>query len=248
MQSPRPHPDSAGLHLAIIMDGNGRWAAERGLPRSAGHAAGVEAMRRVVTAARARGIGTLTLFAFSSDNWERPRDEVDALMRLLREGLAREVERCVAGGVRLAIVGRRDRLPPAMAEVVARAEEVTRGGRAMRLRIALDYSARGAILAAARLAPARPVSREEFDSLLGLVLHDPEPVHAVDLLVRTGGEQRLSDFLLWECAYAELWFTDRMWPEFGEADLDEALAEFCRRERRFGRVPGAAASGSAGGR
>jgi undecaprenyl diphosphate synthase len=248
MQNTRSQPVPAGLHLAIIMDGNGRWAAARGLPRSAGHAAGVEAMRRVVTAARTRGLGTLTLFAFSSDNWERPRDEVDALMRLLSEGLEREVGRCVANGVRLSVIGRRDRLTPAVAEVIGRAEEATRGGKAMRLRIALDYSARGAILGAARLCAARTASPEEFESLLGLVLHDPEPVHAVDLLIRTGGEQRLSDFLLWECAYAELWFSERMWPEFSNADLDAALADFCRRERRFGRLPPVAESGAAGGR
>jgi undecaprenyl diphosphate synthase len=247
MQSTRSRSTAAGLHLAIIMDGNGRWAAARGLPRSAGHAAGVEAMRRIVTAARARGLGTLTLFAFSSDNWERPREEVDALMRLLREGLEHEVERCVANGVRLSIIGRRDRLTPGVTEVIGRAEEATRGGRAMRLRVALDYSARAAILGAARLCAARTATPEEFESLLGLVLHDPEPVHAVDLLIRTGGEQRLSDFLLWECAYAELWFSERMWPEFSDADLDAALAEFCRRERRFGRLPRVAESGAAGG-
>jgi len=247
MQSSRPHPAAAGLHVAIIMDGNGRWAAARGLPRSAGHAAGREAMRRTVAAARARGLGTLTLFAFSADNWQRPPDEVDALMGTLREGLAREAERCVVHGIRLSIIGRRDRLSPPVLDTIAQAEEATRGGRAMRLRIALDYSSRAAILGAARLCAARAITREEFESLLGLVVHDREPVHAVDLLVRTGGEQRLSDFLLWECAYAELHFCERMWPDFGEADLDEALAEFCRRERRFGGVNGEALSGSAGG-
>jgi undecaprenyl diphosphate synthase len=229
------------------MDGNGRWAEARGLPRSLGHAAGVEAMRRIVTAVRARGLGTLTLFAFSSDNWERPGDEVDALMRLLSEGLEREVERCVANGVRISVVGRRDRLTPAVGRAIERAEAATQGGRAMRLRIALDYSARGAILGAARLCAARAIPPEEFESLLGLVLHDPEPVHAVDLLIRTGGEQRLSDFLLWECAYAELWFTERMWPDFVEADLDAALGEFCRRERRFGGLPRVAGTGAVGG-
>jgi len=246
MQSTPSHPAPAGLHVAIIMDGNGRWAEARGLPRSAGHAAGVEAMRRVVTAARTRGLGTLTLFAFSADNWQRPREEVAALMRLLREGLEREVERCVAHGVRLSIVGRRDRLTPDLVAIVERAERLTAPGRAMRLRIALDYSARGAILGAARLCGARAVTAAEFETLLGLVTHDGEPVHPVDLLVRTGGEQRLSDFLLWESAYAELVFIDRMWPDFGEADLDEALAEFCRRERRFGHLPHAEATGAAG--
>jgi len=247
MQSTRSHPAPAGLHVAVIMDGNGRWAACHNLPRAAGHAAGVEAMRRIVAAARARGLGTLTLFAFSSDNWQRPHDEVDGLMRLLHQGLADEAERCAANGIRLSVIGRRDRLTAPVAEIIQRAEESTRGGRAMRLRIALDYSARGAILGAARLCAARAVSREEFETLLGLVLHDQEPVHSVDLLIRTGGEQRLSDFLLWECAYAELYFSERMWPDFSEADLDEALAEFCRRERRFGRLPDREATGAAGG-
>ncbi len=246
MQSTRPRTAPSGLHVAVIMDGNGRWAECRNLPRAAGHVAGTEAMRRVVTAARARGLGTLTLFAFSSDNWQRPRREVEALMDLLQEGIAREAERCAANGIRLSVIGRRDRLSAPVVEAIARAEESTRAGRAMRLRIALDYSGRGAILGAARLCAARTVSPEEFATLLGLVLHDQEPVHPVDLLIRTGGEQRLSDFLLWECAYAELYFTERMWPDFAEADLDEALAEFCRRERRFGRLPGAEA-GVAGG-
>ena len=239
-------PFQTGLHVAIIMDGNGRWAATRGLARSAGHAAGVETMRRVVTAARARGVGTLTLFAFSSDNWERPREEVAALMRLLHDGLEREIEHCASQGIRLSVIGRRDRLSPAVAAVIGRAERTTRGARAMRLRIALDYSARDALLRAARLCAARTVTAEEFESLLGLVLHDEEPVRAVDLLIRSGGEQRLSDFLLWECAYAELWFTERMWPDFAEEDLDAALGEFCRRERRFGHLSRAAA-GAAGG-
>ena len=237
----------AGLHVAIIMDGNGRWAAARGLRRSAGHAAGFEAMRRIVGAARARGLGTLTLFAFSADNWERPRPEVAALMRLLADGLGRLIAPCAAQGIRLTVIGRRDRLPPAVGAVIARAEEATRGGRAMRLRIALDYSAREALLRAARLCAPRNVTPEEFASLLGLVLHDEEPVHAVDLLIRSGGEQRLSDFLLWECAYAELWFTRRMWPEFSAEDLDAALREFNRRERRFGPLTRAAAAGAAGG-
>jgi undecaprenyl diphosphate synthase len=247
MQRTPRDPVPAGLHVAIIMDGNGRWAECRGLPRASGHAAGVETMRRVVAAARARGLDTLSLFAFSCDNWQRPAGEVDALMRLVREGLAREAERCAAHGIRLTVVGRRDRLPAPVLEIVQRAEDVTRRGRAMRLRIALDYSARGSILGAARLCSEHADHFEEFESLLGLVLHDPEPVRPVDLLIRTGGERRLSDFLLWECAYAELLFTERMWPDFSEADLDEALAEFCRRERRFGRLPGEASTGVAGG-
>ncbi len=247
MQSVRSASVATGLHLAIIMDGNGRWATALGRPRAAGHLAGVEAMGRVVAAARARGVATLTLFALSSDNWRRPPDELESLMAIVRDGLEQEAERCAAQGIRLSVIGRRDRLPQAVRETIERAEHATRGGRAMRLRIALDYSARRAILGAARLCAARPIRPEEFESLMGLVLHDPEPVHPVDLLVRTGGEQRLSDFLLWECAYAELVFTDAMWPDFGERELDEALAAFCRRERRFGRLPDEA-SGAAGGR
>ncbi len=230
--SPKPAP--TGLHVAIIMDGNGRWAEGRGLPRSAGHAAGVEAMRRTVAAARARGLGTLTLFAFSADNWLRPHPEVAALMELLREGLEREAERCVAHGVRLSIIGRRDRLSDDLRAVVERGERLTARGRAMRLRIALDYSGRGSILGAARLCGARAVTPEEFETLLGIVTHDGEPAHPVDLLVRTGGERRLSDFLLFECAYAELEFLDRAWPDFRPADLAACLERFARRERRFG--------------
>ena len=208
------------------MDGNGRWAVARGLPRTAGHAAGVDAVRRVVEAAPADGISTLTLFAFSADNWRRPAEEVDALMRLLALYLDSETSRCAAEGVRVEAIGRRDRLDPALRSAIARAESETASGPRLHLRVALDYSARAAILAAARAA--RDLSLESLAAALG---------PPVDLLIRTGGESRLSDFLLWESAYAELVFTRTMWPDFSAADLTAAIREFRRRQRRFGAVP-----------
>lgn len=225
-----------GMHVAMIMDGNGRWANARGLPRVAGHRAGAKAVRRVVEAAPGLGVGTLTLYAFSSDNWQRPPREVGALMRLFRGYLASETERLIENGVRLTVVGRRDRLPEVLARAIAGAEAATAGGTRLHLRLAIDYSAREAILRAAALAAGREVERAEFQALLGAAVGAREPAPDVDLLVRSGGEQRLSDFLLWECAYAELWFTSRMWPDFDAATLAEAVAEFQRRERRFGRV------------
>jgi undecaprenyl diphosphate synthase len=224
------------LHLALIMDGNGRWANARGLPRVAGHRAGAKAVRRVVEAAPGLGVGTLTLYAFSSDNWQRPPREVGALMRLFRSYLASETQRLLENGVRLTVIGRRDRLPDVLARAIAGAEEATAGGTRLHLRLAIDYSAREAILRAAALAAGREVGRGEFEALLGAAVGSKEPAPDVDLLVRSGGEQRLSDFLLWECAYAELWFTPRMWPDFDAVTLAEAVAEFQRRERRFGRV------------
>ncbi len=226
------------------MDGNGRWAQARTLPRSAGHHAGVRTARAVVESAVRAGVGTLTLYAFSSDNWARPRPEVVALMRLFRRSLLVESKRCVDNGVRLSIVGRRDRLPASLRQTIAQAEAMTAHGRNMHLRVAVDYSARDAILRAS--AKAKDVNgaltRERFSQLLADVDHDPMPVPDVDLLIRTGGEQRLSDFLLWECAYAELVFSPIMWPDFGEDDLQRALREFEGRERRFGKVPEQAAS------
>jgi undecaprenyl diphosphate synthase len=219
------------LHVGIIMDGNGRWATRRGLSRLRGHEAGVEAIRRIVEAAPAQGIGTLTLYAFSSDNWRRPRAEVAALMGLLRFYLANEIQALVRNGVRLTVIGRRDRLPEGIATAIARAEAATAHGDALHLRIAIDYSARDAILnAAARVAGSSKLTRETFSEL---VTGEPN-LRDVDLIIRTSGEKRLSDFLLWEGAYAELHFTDRMWPEFEVDDLAEALASFHGRERRFG--------------
>jgi undecaprenyl diphosphate synthase len=213
------------------MDGNGRWATRRQLSRLRGHEAGVEAIRRIVEVAPKQGVGTLTLYAFSSDNWRRPKAEVSALMALLRFYLANEVESLSRNGVRLNVIGRRDRLPAGIAEAIGRAEAATAGGDVLHLRIAVDYSARDAILnAAAKVASVRPLTREIFSELI-----TGEPgLRDVDLIIRTSGEKRLSDFLLWESAYAELHFTERMWPEFEAEDLAEALASFHGRERRFG--------------
>jgi undecaprenyl diphosphate synthase len=227
-----PDQDSAALlHVGIIMDGNGRWATRRGLSRLRGHEAGVEAIRRVVEAAPDQGVGTLTLYAFSSDNWRRPRAEVSALMTLLRFYLANEIDALVRNGVRLTVIGRRDRLPDGIANAIARAEAGTADGTTLHLRIAIDYSARDAILnAAVRVTNAGTLSRETFADLIT----GETGLRDVDLIIRTSGEKRLSDFLLWEGAYAELHFTERMWPEFDTDDLADALASFHRRERRFG--------------
>jgi undecaprenyl diphosphate synthase len=226
-------------HVAIIMDGNGRWATRQGLPREAGHRAGVEAVRRIVEAAPEHGIGTLTLYAFSADNWRRPRPEVAALFSLLRQYLHNETARLTESGVRLAAIGRRDRLPKGLAAAIARAEAETTGGDALSLRIALDYSSRDAILAAAaRMARCGATTREEFARLLGGASPSPD----VDLLIRTSGEQRLSDFLLWECAYAELYFADCLWPDFGPRDLAAALSALQHRQRRFGGLSPVAAA------
>lgn len=225
-------------HVAIIMDGNGRWAQARGLPRVFGHRAGMKAVRSAVETAPRLGIRHLSLYAFSADNWRRPSGEVQALMNLLRRYLRQEVARCVANGVRLSVWGRRDRLPPDIVAQIAEAEARTRDGDRLHLRLLIDYSARDAIAqAAARWSQAEPPSREEFARLLAQVNHADEPMPEVDLLVRTGGEQRLSDFLLWECAYAELLFLPIMWPDFRPSDLEAAVREFQRRERRFGAVP-----------
>ncbi|MHB1222735.1 MAG: di-trans,poly-cis-decaprenylcistransferase [Gemmatimonadaceae bacterium] len=233
----------ADLHVAIIMDGNGRWATARGRSRSAGHLAGARSVRRLVEGAREAGLGILTLYAFSGDNWKRPAGEVGTLMRLFRRYLAAETARCVSTGIRLSIIGRRDRLPDQLRHAVDAAESATRDGDAMHLRIAVDYSARDAIVAAASAAAgAAPAAlaaggeraRDAFATALGAVCHDAGAVRDVDLLIRTGGEQRLSDFLLWECAYAEFWFTQRAWPDFTPADLAAAIQDFASRNRRFG--------------
>ena len=219
------------LHVGIIMDGNGRWAARRSLSRLRGHEAGVEAIRRIVEAAPDQGVGTLTLYAFSSDNWRRPKAEVAGLMALLRFYLGNEIESLVKNGVRLKVIGRRDRLPDGIASAIAKAEAATAEGDVLHLRIAIDYSARDAILSAAvKLADVAEPSREKFSELVT----GEAGLRDVDLIIRTSGEQRLSDFLLWEGAYAELHFTRRMWPEFDASDLAEALASFHGRERRFG--------------
>jgi undecaprenyl diphosphate synthase len=219
------------LHVGIIMDGNGRWATRRLLSRLRGHEAGVEAIRRVVEAAPQQGVGTLTLYAFSSDNWRRPKAEVSALMGLLRFYLANEVESLVRNGVRLTVIGRRDRLPAGIADAIGQAEAATASGDVLHLRIAVDYSARDAILkAAAESAGIGHLTREIFSHLVT----GEAGLRDVDLVIRTSGERRLSDFLLWESAYAELHFTERMWPDFEAEDLAEALRSFHGRERRFG--------------
>jgi undecaprenyl diphosphate synthase len=224
-------------HVAIIMDGSGRWARQRDLPREAGHLAGRWAVERAVEAAPRLGIGTLTLFAFSGDNWHRPADEVCNLMQVFEDYFRATTNRYITRGIRVSVVGRRDRLAPALIQAAEEAESVTAGGRALHLRIALDYSGRDAILRAAqRLRNDRSPSGEEFARALAEVTHAGEPVPDIDLLIRPGGQQRLSDFMLWESAYAELVFTDRLWPDFDAADLEAALEEFRRRDRRFGRI------------
>jgi len=216
-------------HTAIILDGNGRWATSRGLPRLAGHRAGASAVRRTVEAACELGLPVLTLYAFSSDNWRRPAKEVFGLFGLLREYLESETRRLRKHGVRLTVIGRRDRLDPAILEAIESAERATAAGRRLDLRLAIDYSARDAISRAAhRLSRRSPSPTAELANLLG----GPD----VDLLIRTGGERRLSDFLLWECAYAELAFLDIPWPEFARGDLESALADFAGRSRRFGGI------------
>jgi undecaprenyl diphosphate synthase len=231
---------SLGLHVAIIMDGNGRWATRRGLPRTAGHRAGAAAVRRVVEAAPGLGVTTLTLFAFSADNWKRPAEEVDALLWLLRAYLRAESRRLAESGARLSVIGRRDRLPTRLRREILRVEQATAAGRRLHLRIALDYSSRDSIArAAAVLAdPRSPSASEPLSERISRALAEGSGSAEVDLLIRAGGEQRLSDFLLWECAYAELCFTERMWPDFGAHDLGAAIDEFRRRDRRFGAVGG----------
>jgi undecaprenyl diphosphate synthase len=239
IMSPRLYTDTQPLHVAIIMDGNGRWATQRAMPRVAGHRVGVEVVRKVVEHAPSLGITTLTLYAFSSDNWRRPAAEVSTLMRLFRSRLVSEVPRLLDNHVRLTAIGRRDRLPLALADALGEAEEQTANGTTLHMRLAIDYSARDEILRAAqRLASVSEATREDFGRALGGE-HDTRPAPDVDLVIRTGGERRLSDFLLWECAYAELYFTDVMWPEFGPKDLEAAVEYFQKRDRRFGALSAA---------
>jgi undecaprenyl diphosphate synthase len=235
MQSTSPAEERDRLHVAVIMDGNGRWAQRRGLPRTAGHREGARALQRVLEAAPDLGIGTLTIYAFSADNWKRPRHEVSMLMRLLRERLRAEMANLRKNGVRLSFIGRRDRLPRDVLRTMEEAEDFTGTCKNWRLRIALDYSSREAILSAALRTRGMDVSREAFSHLVAGDGCEITP--DVDLLIRTGGEQRLSDFLLWECAYAELYFTPVLWPDFDGEDLAAAVAEFHQRERRFGALP-----------
>jgi undecaprenyl diphosphate synthase len=237
-----------GIHVAIIMDGNGRWARSRGLPRTRGHREGAAAVRRVVEAAPGLGIDTLTLYAFSADNWKRPRPEVNALMRLLHRYLRTETAELVEQGVRVRLLGRRDRLPSRVLAAAEAAEEATRQGTELELRLAIDYSAREALVRAAELlrGSPHPIGVECFSEALAQAMHSPGATRDVDLLIRTSGEERLSDFLLWECAYAEFVFTPTLWPDFGAEDLRTALETFHRRDRRFGGVATDARQAAAG--
>jgi undecaprenyl diphosphate synthase len=222
----------SSFHVAIIMDGNGRWATSRGLPRIDGHRRGVKALEKTIEAAPSFEISDLTVYAFSSDNWRRPDVEVGALMSLFRQYLEREVEECAAKGVRLSFIGRRDRLAKALVQMIQHAEAKTASGRKLHLRVAIDYSSRDTLLQAARkIADGSDWSRERMAACL------PSP--NVDLLIRTAGEQRLSDFLLWESAYAEFVFLDVLWPDFGRADLHNAVDVYKARTRKFGALPAA---------
>src|SRR5438445_3493230 len=228
------------LHVAIITDGNGRWATSRGLPRSAGHRAGAEAARSAIEAAPRLGIHTLTLFALSSANWQPPAAEVQAILRLLQEYLLTETHHCIDEGVRLSIIGRRDRLPAALRQAIADSEAATAKGPRLHLRLAVDYSAREAIYhAACRFYKVTELSPQSFSTVLAEVHRGGST--EVDLLIRTGGEQRLSDFLLWECAFAEFVFLQKRWPDFTADDLEAAVNEFNRRERTRGALPDAIA-------
>jgi undecaprenyl diphosphate synthase len=234
-------PPASRFHVAIITDGNGRWATSRGLPRSAGHRAGAETARRIIEAAPRLGIQTLTLFTLSSANWQRPPEEVTGILRLLHEYLLTETTHCVEAGVRLTVIGRRDRIPASLRQTIADAEAVTARGNLLHLRLAIDYSAREAIYqAACRFYKVTELSQDSFSKILSEVQHGGST--EVDLLIRTGGEQRLSDFLLWECAFAEFVFSEKRWPDFTVADLEAALSEFSRRERTRGGLPSQFAS------
>jgi len=238
--APAPRGEAAPLpcHVGIIMDGNGRWAAARGIPRAMGHKAGAEAARRAVEAAGEAGVGWLTLFAFSSENWRRPVDEVRDLTALMRHYLATEVSRLVKEGVRLRVIGERDRFGADTARAIARAEADTAGGTRLNLTVALSYGSRAEIAAAAREIARRvaagTLDPEKVDERMVAGFLNTAGMPDPDLIIRTSGEQRISNFLLWQAAYAELVFQDVLWPDFGAADFQAALGDFARRERRYG--------------
>ena len=221
---------SVPAHVAVIMDGNGRWATSRGRPRWMGHVRGAHTVKELVAHCARLGVGQLTLYAFSSDNWKRPREEVGFLFDLFASHLDRQLNTLIKHGIRLSIIGRRDRLPPALVDAIGVAEARTAEGRRMHLRVAVDYSSRVSMQKALAVAPA--ALRAHDAALTGETILPP-----VDLLVRTGGERRLSDFLLWECAYAELAFLDVNFPDLTMAEINAVFADFARRDRRYGAVP-----------
>ena len=229
-------------HVAIVMDGNGRWAEERGLARLDGHRAGADAVRRTTEAAVKLGVPMLTIYAFSSDNWRRPDSEVRGLFALFARYLRGERGRALREGVRISVVGRRNRLSARLVREIERTELATREGARLHLRIAIDYSSRDLLVMAASEAPT---TREEMSRAIGRAMNAGDATADVDLLIRTGRERRLSDFLLWECAYAELVFVDMMWPDFSERELEAALQDYASRQRRFGRTPEQAVAGAA---
>ncbi len=233
----RSRPPPPG-HVAITMDGNGRWASARGLSHAAGHARGAEVARDTVQAAAELGVRFLTLYGFSSENWGRPREEVESILGLLRRYLGEEVESLHRSGVRLAMIGDRGSLPPDLRRQIERAERLTQENDGIRVQIAFGYGGRDEIVRAARRlvrearAGGEPVEDIDEDALAARL--DTAGIPDPDLMIRTGGEMRISNFLLWQAAYAELVFTDRLWPDFTRADLEAALGEFARRERRYG--------------
>jgi undecaprenyl diphosphate synthase len=226
---------SAAHHVAIVMDGNGRWATRRLLPRVAGHKQGVDTLKRCVQACIERGVGVLTVFAFSSENWGRPTDEVSGLFDLLATALAKEIKPLHENGVQLHFIGDRSGLSPKVCAGFVEAEALTAANRRLVLNVCFNYGGRWDIVQAAARVQARgeEMSEEAIEASLALA-HVPAP----DLLIRTGGEQRISNFLLWQLAYTELYFSDALWPDFGGADLDAALAWYAARERRFGKTSG----------
>ena len=225
------------MHIGIIMDGNGRWASQRRLPRAAGHRAGAKTVDKIVEAAARRGVGTLSLYAFSAANWGRPQAEVSELFRLLRRYLLTQTPRCLEQSIRLNVIGRRDRLSAEVLHTIELSERSTAHCSGMRLRIAVDYSAQHTLLETCRrMASENSTDRERFKEHLAAVDHSFDEAPDVDLLIRTGGDKRLSDFLLWESAYAELLFLESYWPDFDELAFAQALDEFAKRERRFGLI------------
>ena len=220
-------------HVAVVMDGNGRWAKARFLPRVEGHRRGMAALKRLTEAARKAGIRHLTVFAFSSENWKRPADEVNALMRFFVDGLTREAEPLSEAGIRLHVVGDTKVFSPELQAAIRTAEQMTEGAQAMTLNICANYGGRWDVVDAVNrlVRDGKPVAVETVTDAVSMQWAGP-----VDLMIRTGGEQRISNFLLWQLAYAELWFTEVQWPDFSEADFNEALTWFAGRERRFGRT------------